>query len=73
MGRTWQIVYHEVKICHRGTLPSATPSFQVGKNFENRKKHQRRRKNENFSQVRPMPYFIVTCVVRVGFVNIIWS
>ena len=32
-----------VKICHRGTLPSATPSFQVGKNFENRKKHQRRR------------------------------
>ena len=88
-GRTWQISGRiclpcgtlAVKICHRGTLPSATPSFlpwvpetflvrfpvsgfgqhrkfppharktsgtqgtsfQVGKNFENRKKHQRRR------------------------------
>ena len=29
--------------CHRWTLLSATPSFQVGKNFENRQKHQRRR------------------------------
>ena len=36
-------VYLAVKICHRGTLPSATPGFQVGKNFENRKKHQRHR------------------------------
>ena len=47
MGRTLQIfgefVYLAVKICLRGTLPSATPSFQVGKNFENGKKHQRRR------------------------------
>ena len=38
-----EFVYLAVKICHPGTLPSATPSFQVGKNFENRKKHQRRR------------------------------
>ena len=38
-----EFVYLAVKICHRGTLASATPSFQVGKNFENRKKHQRRR------------------------------
>ena len=38
-----EFVYLAVKIGHRGTLPSATPSFQVGKNFENRKKHQRRR------------------------------
>ena len=38
-----EFVYLEVKISHRGTLPSATPSFQVGKNFENREKHQRRR------------------------------
>ena len=37
-----EFVYLAVKICHRGTLPSATPSFQVGKNFENCKKHQRR-------------------------------
>ena len=36
-------VYLAVEIYHRGTLPSATPSFQVGKNFENRKIHQRRR------------------------------
>ena len=27
----------------RSTLLSATPSFQIGKNFENRQKHQRRR------------------------------
>ena len=45
MGRTWQI---SARIClpcgkNRDTLPSATPSFQVGKNFENREKHQRRR------------------------------
>ena len=38
-----EFVYLAVKICDRGTLPSATPSFQVGKNIENRKKHQRRR------------------------------
>ena len=38
-----EFVYLAVKICHRGTLPSATPSFQVGKSIENRKKHQRRR------------------------------
>ena len=38
-----EFVYLAVKICHRDTLPSATPSFQVGKNFENREKHQRRR------------------------------
>ena len=31
------------EICHRGTLPSATLSFQVGKNLENRKIHQRQR------------------------------
>ena len=36
-----EFVYLAVKICHRDTLPSATPSFQVGKNFENREKHQR--------------------------------
>ena len=30
-------------VCHRGTFPSVTPSFQVGKNLENRKIHQRRR------------------------------
>ena len=38
-----EFVYLAVKICHRDTLPRATPSFQVGKNFENREKHQRRR------------------------------
>ena len=38
-----EFVYLAVKICQRDTLPSATPSFQVGKNFENREKHQRRR------------------------------
>ena len=38
-----EFVYLAVKICHRDTLPSATPSFQVGKNFENREKNQRRR------------------------------
>ena len=32
-----EFVYLAVKICHRDTLPRATPSFQVGKNFENRK------------------------------------
>ena len=37
-----EFVYLAVKICHRDTLPSAK-CFQVGKNFENRKKHQRRR------------------------------
>ena len=35
-----EFVYLAVKICHRDTLPSATPSFQVGKNFENREKHE---------------------------------
>ena len=47
MGRTWQIFgricYLAVEICHRWTLLSATPSFQVRKNFENRQKHQRHR------------------------------
>ena len=38
-----EFVYLALEIHYRGTLPSATPSFQVGKNFENRKKHQRRR------------------------------
>ena len=37
------IVYLAVEICHRWTSLSATPSFQVGKNFDNRQKHQRRR------------------------------
>ena len=36
-----EFVYLAVEIYHRGTLPSATPSFQVGKTFENRKIHQR--------------------------------
>ena len=35
--------YLEVEICHRWTLLSATRSFQAGKNFENRQKHQKRR------------------------------
>ena len=47
MGRTWQISGRICLPCGKnlssGTLPSATPSFQVGKNFENREKHQRRR------------------------------
>ena len=34
--------YLEVEICHRWTLLSATRSFQAGKNFENRQKHQKR-------------------------------
>ena len=34
--------YLVVEICHRWTLLSATPSFQVGKNFENRQKLQKR-------------------------------
>ena len=39
-----KFVYLAVEICHRWTLLSATPSFQVKKkNFENRQKHQRRR------------------------------
>ena len=38
-----EFVYLAVEIYHRGTLPGATPSFQVGKNFENCKIHQRRR------------------------------
>ena len=38
-----EFVYFAVEICHRGTLPSATPSFPVGENFENRQKHQRHR------------------------------
>ena len=37
------IVYLAVEICHRWTSLSATPSFQAGKNFDNRQKHQRRR------------------------------
>ena len=47
MGRTWQISGRICLPCGKnlssGTLPSATPSFQVGKNFENREKLQRRR------------------------------
>ena len=38
-----EFVYLSLEIYYRGTLPSATPSFQVGKNFKNRKIHQRRR------------------------------
>ena len=38
-----EFVYLAVEICHRLTLLSATPSFQVRKNFENRQKHHRRR------------------------------
>ena len=38
-----EFVYLAVEICHRWTLLSATPSFQVRKHFENRQKHQRRR------------------------------
>ena len=37
-----KFVYLAVEICHRWTLLSATPSFQVRKNFENWQKHQRR-------------------------------
>ena len=49
MGRTWQIFgriclpcSRKVNKCHRWTLRSATPSFQVRRNFESRPKHQRR-------------------------------
>ena len=35
--------YLAVEICQRWTLLSATSSFQIRKNFENRQKHQRRR------------------------------
>ena len=35
--------YLVVEICHRWTLLSTTRSFQVGKNFENWQKHQKRR------------------------------
>ena len=38
-----EFVYFAEEICHRGTLPSATPSFPVGENFENRQKHRIRR------------------------------
>ena len=38
-----EFVYLALGIYYRGTLPTVTPSFQVGKNFENRKIHQRRR------------------------------
>ena len=38
-----EFVYFAVEICHRGPLPSATLTFPVRKNFENRQKHQRRR------------------------------
>ena len=38
-----ELVYLAVEIYHRWTLLSATPSFQVRKNFENWQKHQRRR------------------------------
>ena len=38
-----EFVYLAVEIYHRWTLLSATPSFQVRKNFENWQKHQRRR------------------------------
>jgi len=31
----------EVNICQQRNLPSATLTFPVGKNFENRQKHQR--------------------------------
>ena len=35
--------YLAVEICHRWTLLSATPSFQVGKSLKIGQKHQRRR------------------------------
>ena len=38
-----EFLYLAEEICHRGTLPSATSSFQVGKKLENRKIDQRRR------------------------------
>ena len=47
MGRTWQIlgkfIDFEGKVCQQRNLPSATLTFPVRKNFENRQKHQRRR------------------------------
>ena len=43
LGKSFEeFVYLAVEIYHRGTLPSATPGFQVGKNFENCKIHRRR-------------------------------
>ena len=46
MGRTWQsvfekFVYLAVEICHQETLPSATPSFPVGKKLCETEKHQK--------------------------------
>ena len=38
-----ELVYLAVEIYHRWTLLSATPSFQVRKNFKNWQKHQRHR------------------------------
>ena len=35
-----ELVCLAVEICHQGTLPSATPSFPVGENFENWQKYQ---------------------------------
>jgi len=35
-----EFVYFAAKICHQGTLPSASPTFPVGKNVENWPKHQ---------------------------------
>ena len=34
-----EFVYLAVEICHGAHCASATPSFQIGKNFENRKKN----------------------------------
>jgi len=38
-----EFVYFAAETCHRGTLPSATSTFPVGKNFKNWPKHQRHR------------------------------
>ena len=38
-----EFVYLAVEICHRGILSYSTLGFPVGKNFENRQKHQKRR------------------------------
>ena len=47
MGRTWQISGRICLTCGKnlssGHTAKCDPSFQVGKNFENREKHQRRR------------------------------
>ena len=47
IGRTWQIfakvIDFAVIICQQCSFPSATLTFSVSKNFENRQKHQRRR------------------------------